>query len=111
MTGGLWATPGAGSYARAVDGVALQTGRAAQLAGGLSMDSAREVGFRRLHLCDFFDEAAADPISSETAHGARIVFAFDNGQPGDAVIEHGGGCDERRILKSYKYCIRGQKVT
>ena len=73
--------------------------------------SVRGLRFGRLHLCDFFHQAAGDPISSEATHGARIVFALDDGQPGDAVIEHGGACDERGILQSYIYWIRVQKVT
>jgi len=56
--------------------------------------SAGHLGFLRLHECHLFDQAAGDPIASEAAHGARIVFAFDDGQPGDAAIEHGGGCND-----------------
>jgi hypothetical protein len=62
-------------------------------------------------LCHFFDQAAGYPIASEAPHGARIVFAFDDGQPGNAVIEHGGGCDDKGILDSDIDRIRGQKVS
>ena len=65
--------------------------------------SVRDLRVGRLHLCDFFHQAAGDPISPEAAHGTKIVFALDDGQPGDTVIEHGGACDERGILKSYIY--------
>src|SRR4029077_9446669 len=73
-------------------------------------ESASHLGFRRLHLCHFFDQAEGDPIASEAAHGASIVFAFDDGQPGDAVIEHGRRCDDKGILESDIDRIRGQKV-
>ncbi len=41
--------------------------------------SAGHLGFRRLHVCHFFDQAAGDPIASEAAHGTKIIFAFDDG--------------------------------
>ena len=62
-------------------------------------------------MCHFFDQAAGDPVASESAYRARIVFALDDGQPGNAVIEYGGGCDEKGILESYIDRIRGQKVS
>src|SRR6266404_1598052 len=60
---------------------------------------------------EFFDHAVANLISSEAAHGPRIILAPDNWQPGDAVIEHSGGCRKGRILKSYIHRIPRQKVT
>jgi hypothetical protein len=41
--------------------------------------SVRGLRFVLLHLCDFFDQAMSDPISSEAAYGTRIVFAIDDG--------------------------------
>jgi hypothetical protein len=58
-------------------------------------------GMSWLPLRDSFDHMLADLFSTEKSHRPRIIFAFDDGQPGNTVIEHGGGCDESGILKSY----------
>ncbi len=55
----------------------------------------------RLPLRDSFEHTLADFFSTEKAHGPRIIFAFDDGQPRNTVIEHGCGCDEGGILQSY----------
>jgi len=41
----------------------------------------------RFDLSDFLDDAVANLFSAKAAHGPRVVFALDNRQPGDAVIE------------------------
>jgi len=46
-------------------------------------------------LRDSFDHTFADPFSAKKSHGPRIVFALDDGQPGNTVIEHGCGCTKR----------------
>src|SRR5215467_5398478 len=81
------------------------------ISNSAASSSARRLDFSRLYLCHFFDQAAGYPIASEAPHGARIIFAFDDGQPRDVVIEHGGGCDKRRIFERYIYRIRGEKVS
>jgi hypothetical protein len=50
---------------------------------------------------DFLDHAVADPFSSKTSHRPEIIFALNNREPRDAVIEHGSGRREGRIFKRY----------
>lgn len=52
----------------------------------------------RVALADFLDHAAAESCAAEAANGLQVVFAVDNGEPGYAVIEHGGGGDEGGVV-------------
>ena len=73
-------------------------------------DSGRNVGMIRCDVSDFLDDAMADLFCTEAAQWPLIVFALDNRQPGDAVIEHGCGCNQSRIVKSHTHGISEQKV-
>jgi hypothetical protein len=50
-------------------------------------------------LADFLDDAAADFFSADEADGAQVGLALDDGQPGEGVIEHGGGGHENGIVE------------
>jgi len=52
-----------------------------------------------------------DFLSSEIAHGLRIVLTFHHRQPGDFVIEHSGRCRQRRFFDRHRHRIRRQKFT
>ena len=64
----------------------------------------------RFAMPNFLQDAVPDFFSPKTAHGAKIVFALDDRQPGDAVIEHGGGGHKRRIIERDGHRISEKKV-
>ena len=49
-------------------------------------------------LADFLDHAAAKSCAAEAANGLQVVFAVNDGEPGYAVIEHGGAGDEDGVV-------------
>ena len=60
-------------------------------------------GSANFRVPEFLDDALTDLISSQAAHGSRIVFSLDHRQPGDAMIEHRGGGHESGILKRHTH--------
>ncbi len=78
-------------YAAVYLNAKLQTARLADLReqfnSRFSTCNLRTIRLQQRH---FLHHAFADPFSAQIAYGPKIVFAFDDGQPGDAAIEHGG---------------------
>lgn len=74
------------------------------LAGGLGL------GAGTLALADFLDHAAANIGAAEAANGLQFVFGANDGEPGDAVIEHGSGGDEDGVVESDIEGIGREKV-
>lgn len=50
-------------------------------------------------LADFLDHAAADSCAAEAADRSEVGFALDDGEPGDAVVEHGGCGHEDGVVQ------------
>ena len=73
--------------------------------------STSNLGMIRLLVGEFFHQAARNPIAPEAADGSKIILAANNRQPGDAVVEHGGGSDESGIVQGKIDGIPGQKFT
>ena len=60
-------------------------------------------------LADFLEDAAADFFSADEADGAQVGLALDDGQPGEGVIEHGGGGHENGIVERDVHGIAEKK--
>lgn len=73
-------------------------------------NSAGCMGTITLREAEFLDEAVADFVAAESAYGTEIGFALDNGQPGDAVVEHRGGGCQSRVVEGNVHAVIGEEV-
>ena len=74
------------------------------LAGGLG------VGLGTLALADFLDHAAAGSGAADAAYRSQVGFAANDGQPGDAVIQHRRDSNEGGVVERGKHSIGWEKV-
>lgn len=63
-----------------------------------------------LTLADFLDHAAADSFAVEVTHGLQVAFGVNDGDPEDAVIEHGHGGRQQWVVQRDIEGITGDEI-
>src|ERR1700734_761141 len=52
-----------------------------------------------LGFAEFLDYAAAGSCAGKVANGLQVAFGVNNGDPGDAVVEHGSGGHQEWVIQ------------
>ena len=81
-----------------------EVGSGLDLAGGLGLC----VG--TFALADFLDHAASGSGAVEAAYRLQVGFAANDGEPGDAVVEHRGDGDGDGVVQRGKDGVRREKI-